>query len=89
MELEKIAIFIAVAESESFTEAAKQHYKSHSTMSRAVSALEHELGVILIERESNKFKRLTPAGVLLYNEGRQLIKLENELSEKIKAVSDN
>ena len=43
MELEHLRMFLAVAECGSFTEAAKRLFVSHSTTSRAVSALEREL----------------------------------------------
>ncbi len=44
MELEQLRIFLAVAETSSFTGAAKRLFVSHSTTSRAVAALEAELG---------------------------------------------
>ena len=43
MEPEQLRIFLAVAEQGSFTAAAKALFVSHSTTSRAVAALEHEL----------------------------------------------
>ena len=45
MELEQLRIFCAVAACRSFTRAAKELFVSHSTTSRAVTALERELGV--------------------------------------------
>ena len=46
MELEQLRAFVAVAEEKSYTKAGERLYMSHSTMSRAVSALEHEFGYI-------------------------------------------
>ena len=43
MELEQLRIFCTVAACRSFTRAAGQLFVSHSTTSRAVSALEREL----------------------------------------------
>ena len=51
MELEQLRIFCTVAACRSFTRAAKQLFVSHSTTSRAVSALERELGVPLLARD--------------------------------------
>ena len=51
MELEQLRIFCAVAACRSFTRAAKELFVSHSTTSRAVTALERELGVPLLTRD--------------------------------------
>ena len=51
MELEQLRIFCTVAACRSFTRAAKQLFVSHSTTSRAVSALEREFGVPLLARD--------------------------------------
>lgn len=59
MELEQLRAFVAVAEEKSYTKAGERLYMSHSTMSRAVSALEHEFGVRLISRD-NHVAGLTP-----------------------------
>ena len=56
MELEHLRMFLAVAECGSFTEAAKRLFVSHSTTSRAVSALERELGAELFRRHSRIVK---------------------------------
>ncbi len=85
MELEQLRIFAAVAESGSFTEAAKKLYISHSTTSRAVSALENELSLELIRR-GNKISGLTEAGELLYKESRELLLKADELEEKLRKL---
>ena len=64
MELEQLRIFCTVAVCRSFTRAAKQLFVSHSTTSRAVSALERELGVPLLARDRHT-GALTPAGQML------------------------
>ena len=63
---------MAVAETGSFTKGAKKLYISHSSTSRAVSALEEEFGLRLIER-SNHVTCLTPAGEVLFKEARELL----------------
>ena len=65
-------IFVAVAECGSFSLGAKKLYISHSTTSRAVSALETELGVRLLERD-NHVLGLTEAGKALLEEARKLL----------------
>lgn len=84
MELDQLRVFLAVAETKSFTEAAHRLYLSHSTISRRVSSLEEELGTSLFERD-NAVRGLTPAGELLYVRAKELISLadrtENELHD--------
>ncbi|MBO5496557.1 MAG: LysR family transcriptional regulator, partial [Oscillospiraceae bacterium] len=72
MELEQLRIFAAVARCGSFTQGAKKLYISHSTTSRAVTALEEELGVCLIRRD-NRVLGLTPAGRQLLTEAEALL----------------
>ncbi len=89
MELEQLRIFIAVAETGSFTKGAKSLYISHSTTSRAISALEEELCVRLIERE-NHITGLTHAGELLLGEAKHIVSLVDGLKDKLLlALEDN
>ena len=85
MELEQLRIFAAVAKYKSFSEAARRLYISHSTTSRAVSALEKELGVWLLERD-NHVTALTAAGEVLLEEGEKLLELEREIAEKVRTA---
>lgn len=80
--MEQLRIFVAVAESGSFTKAAKKLYISHSTTSRAVTALETELSLRLFDR-GNKVTGLTAAGELLLKEGRELLNKAEELEKKL------
>ena len=84
MELEQLRIFVAVAEHGSYSAAAKDLFVSHSTTSRAVSALENELGVTLFDRR-NRILGLTPAGQSLLRDARELLEnaaqLKNNLRE--------
>lgn len=87
MELEQLRMFVSAAESGSFSAAGRELYTSHSTVSRAVSALEKELGVTLISR-SNRVLGLTGAGELLLEEARELLRRAEELREKLKALEE-
>ena len=55
MELEQLRAFLEVARTKSFTAAGRNLFVSHSTVSRAVSSLEAELGVSLIDRTNSVF----------------------------------
>ncbi len=87
MELEQLRMFIAAAESGSFSAAGRGLYTSHSTVSRGVSALEKELGVELIRR-SNRLLSLSPEGELLLREGRELLAAADRLKERLKPGPD-
>ena len=85
MELEQLRIFCAVAECGSFSLGARKLYISHSTTSRAVSALEEELGVRLLER-NNRVLGLTAAGKVLRQEGELLLHQAELAAEKVKSA---
>ena len=83
MELEQLRIFLAVAGEMSFSRGAKKLYISHSTTSRAVSALEEELGVTLLRR-GNRILSLTPAGETLAREAEELLRQAETLRERVR-----
>lgn len=83
MELEQLRIFLAVAETGSFTKGAGKLYISHSTTSRAVSALEDELGVRLFER-GNRIFSLTEAGERLRLGAEELLAAEEKIKNEVK-----
>ncbi|MBR0352440.1 MAG: LysR family transcriptional regulator [Oscillospiraceae bacterium] len=83
MELEQLRIFIAVAEHGSYSAAAKDLFVSHSTTSRAVSALENELGVTLFDRK-NRILGLTQAGESLLRDARELLENAAQLKNNLK-----
>ena len=83
MELEQLRIFLAVAGEKSFSRGAKKLYISHSTTSRAVSALEEELGVTLLRR-GNRVLGLTPAGERLCEEARLLLEQAERSAQRVR-----
>lgn len=83
MEFEQLRIFVAVAEHRSYSAAARDLFLSHSTTSRAVSTLEHELGVTLFNRD-NRILGLTRAGESLLRDARELLENAEQLKENLK-----
>ncbi|MDO4330461.1 MAG: LysR family transcriptional regulator [Lachnospiraceae bacterium] len=63
--IKQIKYFQAVVRCKSFTEAAEECFISQSAISQQIQALEHELGVKLLNRENRKFS-LTSAGEHFY-----------------------
>ena len=70
--IKQIKYFQAAVPCKSFTEAAEECFISQSAISQQIQALEHELGVKLINRENRKFS-LTPAGEHFYRKSLVLI----------------
>ena len=69
MNLNQLKYFVAVAEQQSFTKAAKQFYLSQTAISQQVRTLEDTLGVQLLDRDSRPVG-LTPAGRVLFPEAK-------------------
>ena len=70
--IKQIKYFQAVVRCRSFTEAAEECCISQSAISQQMQALEHELGVKLLNRENRKFS-LTSAGEHFYKKSLVLI----------------
>lgn len=83
MELEQLRAFLEVARTKSFTAAGRSMFVSHSTVSRAVSSLEAELGVSLIDR-GNCVLGLTEAGKRLYERGPELLALADDIADDVR-----
>ncbi len=69
---EQLRAFIAVVEKGSFRAAAGQVFKTQSTVSAAVRALEDEFDLLLFSRDSYR-PALTPAGKAFYREARKVL----------------
>lgn len=85
MELEQLRAFVEVARTKSFTAAAHRMFVSHSTVSRAVSSLEAELGVSLIDR-SNRVIGLTQAGERLNERAGELLRLADDIADEVRNI---
>lgn len=72
MDLNRIATFVRVVESGSFTAAAAYMKLPTSSVSRSVSKLETDLGLVLLERTTRKIA-LTDAGRAYYERAREAV----------------
>ena len=83
MDWDRIRIFLAVARAGQLLGAAKVLGLNHATVGRQLTALEEELGTVLVERQTNGCV-LTPAGDVLM---RSAEKVESELLQATTRIS--
>lgn len=74
--------FTAIAETGSFTAAAKKLGLSQPPLSKQIFLLEEELGVKLFERGSRKTE-LTEAGTFLYSRARDILSMMDSITEEL------
>jgi len=82
MTLKQIEVFLAVADTRSFSKGAEQSCITQSTASQHIQTLEEELGIRLFDRGRNGVL-LTEAGKLFYERARRI---RTECDESVSAV---
>lgn len=87
MELRTIRYFLAVAREEKMTKAADILHVTQPTLSKALKALEDELGKKLFERHSFSIS-LTEEGVLLRNRAEDLVTLADKIEKEFLTLDD-
>jgi DNA-binding transcriptional LysR family regulator len=81
MEMKQLRSFIAVVDYGSFTKAAEKTYTSQPTVSAHIKALEEELGVQLIARDTKNL-RVTQKGKELYDCACGMLALQQRMLDK-------
>ncbi len=81
IELQQLKTFCAVAEKKSFTKAEEIVYRTQSTISAQISALEKTYGIPLFDREREII--LTESGKILYDYAKRILELVDESKDKI------
>src|SRR6266853_3967737 len=84
MQFESLKVFCDLAETKSFTKAARINEVTQAAVSQTIAALERHFESRLIERSRKNF-RLTPEGEVLYDYSKQLLHsyaaLQNAMQE--------
>ena len=78
-----VEAFYWVATLKSMTRAAEKLFMTQSAISSRVSALEEELGIVLIDRRDRQQFALTNAGVRFLNYAERLMTLHRQLRDEL------
>jgi len=84
--LDQLRAFIAAVNEGSFSAGARRLNRTQSAVSELVSNLEAQLGVVLFDR-SERYPKLTPAGVLLVADARSVVANVGLLKARAKGIS--
>lgn len=88
MTLQQLKYFMEIASTQKFTTAAKNLFVSQSSLSYAISELEHELGVPLFVRNLSKPVTLTEYGETFLPYAEKIFKYLEEGESKLKNMND-
>lgn len=87
MTIENIRCFIRLAECLNFTKAAEKEHITQTSMSRKISSIEAELGVLLFYRD-NRLVTLTSAGKEFYYQSLKMIELYEHSVNNVQNIHD-
>ena len=86
LSLDQLRAFIAAVDEGSFSAGARRLHRAQSAVSELVSNLEAQIGVVLFDR-SERYPKLTPAGVLLVADARSVVANVDLLKARAKGIS--
>ena len=87
MEIKNLRYFLAVAREENMSRAAQTLHVTQPTLSKALKALEGELGKKLFTRHSFSIK-LTDEGMLLLNRAEDLVAMADKIEQEFISLDD-
>src|SRR5690242_15592168 len=87
LSLDQMRAALKVAETGSFSAAARRMRRKQSTVSYAVATLERQLGVLLFERSDGHAPTTTDIGRLLLGEMEAVVRRSEEIKQQAKAAA--
>ena len=87
MEIKNLRYFLAVAREENMSHAAEMMHVTQPTLSKALKALEEELGKKLFTRHSFSIK-LTDEGMLLRDRAEDLVAMADKIEQEFVSLDD-
>jgi len=84
--LDQLRVLVEVAETGSFTAAARKMNRAISVISYSISNLEVRLGITLFDRETTRKPQVTEAGRMVLAEARSVVGEVNNLRSKVKGM---
>lgn len=88
MNTKHLLYFLEIAKQKNMNKAADTLFVSQSSLSQYLSRLEQEMGTLLFYRQKGNLT-LTPAGQIYQDYARQILKLEEEMVQKISGISSS
>lgn len=86
MNTKHLMYFLEISKQRNMNKAAETLFVSQSSLSQFLSRLEQEKGTLLFHRQKGNMT-LTPAGRIYQDYAEQILRLEEEMNRKIKAIS--
>jgi DNA-binding transcriptional LysR family regulator len=84
--LDQLRAFIAAVDEGSFSAASRKLFRAQSVISQTISNLEEQIGVELFDR-SGRYPKLTPAGVVLLADTRNIVSNVDLLKARAKGIA--
>lgn len=85
MDLRQLRYFVTIADTGTFSAAAKALYMSQPPLSAQIQSLEQELGVKLFERTTRRL-RLTDAGRVLYMRAQNILDISSSVKKELEDI---
>ena len=86
MHIETLRVFCDLAETGSFSLAASKNFITQSAVSQQIRGLEERYGRKLVERSKGNV-RLTQAGTVLYQAGKEIVQKYREIEDSLQSLS--
>jgi DNA-binding transcriptional LysR family regulator len=87
MDIQQLQLFVSVAQTLNFTRTAEKFYMTQPAISHAISMLEKDMGVKLINRSSHKVL-LTTAGRAFYEYAIDILDMSRQAQERVSNIAD-